>query len=168
MGQFESFVGVNFWTALFTLLNFLLILAVGTKFLWKPVMKIIKDRQQEIDDLYADANTAKTSAKAMEAEYRQKLEAASQTGEQLVKEAMARGHAREEEIIRQANADAAAIMDKASADIAMEKKKAINDAKDEISEMAMAIAGKVVGRQLTAADQSNLVDAFIDELGDGV
>ena len=168
MGQFESFVGVNFWTALFTLLNFLLILAVGTKFLWKPVMKIIKERQQEIDDLYADANTAKTSAKAMEAEYRQKLETASQTGEQLVKEAMARGHAREEEIIRQANADAAAIMDKASADIAMEKKKAINDAKDEISEMAMAIAGKVVGRQLTAADQSNLVDAFINELGDGV
>lgn len=168
MGAFESFVGVNFWTALFTLLNFLLILGAGTKFLWKPVMKMIKDRQQEIDDMYADANTAKSSAKAMEAEYRQKLEAANETGEQLVKEAMARGHAREEEIIRQANADAAAIMDKASADITMEKKKAINDAKDEISEMAMAIAGKVVGRQLTAADQSNLVDAFIDGLGDDV
>ncbi len=168
MEQFESFVGVNFWTALFTLLNFLLILAVGTKFLWKPVMKMIKDRQQEIDDLYADANTAKTSAKAMEAEYQQKLAAANETGERLVKEAVARGQAREEEILRKANADAAAIMDKASADIAMEKKKAINDAKDEISDMAMAIAGKVVGRQLTAADQGKLVDDFINGLGDGV
>jgi F-type H+-transporting ATPase subunit b len=59
-------------------------------------------------------------------------------------------------------------MDKASADIAMEKKKALNDAKDEISDIAMAIAGKVVGRQMTDADQSALVDAFIDELGDGV
>lgn len=168
MEQFESFVGVNFWTALFTLLNFLLILAVGTKFLWKPVMKMIKDRQQEIDDLYADANTAKTSAKAMEAEYQQKLATANETGERLVKEAVARGQAREEEILRKANADAAAIMDKASADIAMEKKKAINDAKDEISDMAMAIAGKVVGRQLTAADQGKLVDDFINGLGDGV
>lgn len=168
MEQFESFVGVNFWTALFTLLNFLLILAVGTKFLWKPVMKMIKDRQQEIDDLYADANTAKTSAKAMEAEYQQKLAAANETGERLVKEAVARGQAREEEILRKANADAAAIMDKASVDIAMEKKKAINDAKDEISDMAMAIAGKVVGRQLTAADQGKLVDDFINGLGDGV
>ena len=81
---------------------------------------------------------------------------------------MARGQNREEEIIRQANADAAAIMDKASADIALEKKKALNDAKDEISEIAMAIAGKVVGRELTAADQSKLVDEFIDGLGDGV
>lgn len=168
MERFQSFVGVDFWTALFALLNFLTILIVGTKLLWKPVMKIIKDRQQEIDDLYKDANTAKTSAEAMEAEYQQKLAAATQTGDRIVKEAVARGQAREEEILRKANADAAAIMDKASADIAMEKKKAINDAKDEISEMAMAIAGKVVGRQLTQEDHSALVDAFIDELGDGV
>ena len=168
MERFQSFVGVDFWTALFALLNFLTILIVGTKFLWKPVMKIIKDRQQEIDDLYEDANTAKTSAQSMEEEYRQKLAAATETGDRIVKEAMARGQAREEEILRKANADAAAIMDKASADIAMEKKKAINDAKDEISEMAMAIAGKVVGRQLTDSDQKALVDAFIDELGDGV
>jgi F-type H+-transporting ATPase subunit b len=163
-----SFVSIDFWTSLFALLNFLTILIVGTKFLWKPVMKIIKDRQQEIDDLYKDANTAKTSAKALEAEYQQKLAVATETGDRIVKEAVARGQAREEEILRKANADAAAIMDKASADIAMEKKKAINDAKDEISEMAMAIAGKVVGRQLTQEDHSALVDAFIDELGDGV
>ena len=168
MERFQSFVGIDLWTALFTLLNFLTILIVGTKFLWKPVMKIIKDRQKEIDDLYADANTAKTSAQAMEMEYQQKLAVATETGDRIVKEAVARGQAREEEILRKANADAAAIMDKASADIAMEKKKALNDAKDEISEMAMAIAGKVVGRQLTDADQSALVDAFIDELGDGV
>jgi len=48
----------------------------------------------------------------------------------------------------------------------MEKKKAINDAKDEISGIAMAIAEKVVGRELTNADQSSLVDAFIKELGE--
>jgi F-type H+-transporting ATPase subunit b len=59
-------------------------------------------------------------------------------------------------------------MDKASADIAQEKKKAINDAKNEISGLALAIAGKVVARELTAADQSSLVDSFINELGDQV
>ena len=168
VGQFESFIGVNFWTALFTLLNFLLVFFVGKKFLWGPVTKIITDRQKEIDDLYADANTAKSSAEALEAEYQQKLAVATETGDRIVKEAVARGQAREEEILRQANADAAAIMDKASADIAMEKKKALNDAKDEISGLAMAIAGKVVGRELNEADQSNLIDSFIDELGGNV
>ena len=168
MEGFQSFIGVDFWTALFTLLNFLAVLFVGKKFLWGPVMKMIQDRQQEIDDMYTEADTARVSAKAMEEEYKQKLSAAMETGERIVKEASARGQAKEEEILRQANAEASAMLSKAAADIAMEKKKAINDAKDEISGMAMAIAEKVVGRELTAADQSKLVDDFINDLGEQV
>ena len=166
--MFESFLGVNPWTALFILLNTLTIYFVAKKFLFVPVMNIIAERQQEIDGMYQAAGEAKEQAEAMQAEYRQKLSAAQQTSERIVKEAVARGQSREEEIIRKANADAAAIMDKASADIALEKKKALNDAKDEISGLAVAIAGKVVGRQLTAEDQSKLIDSFIDELGDQV
>ena len=168
MEGFQSFIGVDFWTALFTLLNFLAVLFVGKRFLWGPVMKIIQDRQKEIDDMYSEADAARSSAKAMETEYKQKLSVAVETGEKIVKDATVRGQAREEEILRQANAEAAAILDKAAADIAMEKKKAINDAKDEISGMAIAIAEKVVGRELNAADQSKLVDDFINELGDQV
>lgn len=168
MGYFEDFIGVNLWTALFTLLNTLTVIYVGTKFLFKPVMKIIAERQAEIDEMYAHADKAKADATAMEAEYKQKLSAAQATSERLVKEAVARGQNREEEIIRSANAEAAAILDKAAADIAQEKRKAINDAKDEISDLALAIAGKVVGRELNAADQAKLVDDFIDGLGDNV
>ena len=166
--MFESFLGVNPWTALFILLNTLTIFFVARKFLFNPVMKIITERQQEIDDLYAGANSAKTEAEALRSEYQAQLSDARSTSERIVKEAVARGQAREEDIIRKANANAAAILDKASADIAQEKKKAINDAKNEISGLAMAIAGKVVERELTAADQEQLIDRFIDELGEGV
>ena len=168
MEQFESFIGVNFWTALFTLLNFLALFFVAKHFLIGPVMQLIQARQKEIDDQYADADAAKAAAQAMKSEYQLKLEDAQATSERIVKEAVARGQAREEEIIRQANLQADAIREKASADIAMEKKKAVNDAKDEISVIAVAIAGKVVGRELQAADHSRLVDQFIEELGDGV
>ena len=168
LDKFESFIGVNFWTALFVLLNTLAIFFVAKKFLIGPVLKIITDRQQEIDGMYQDAGNAKANAEAMQAEYQMKLTTAHAASERIVKEAVARGQAREEEILRQANAEASAIMDKAAADIAMEKKKAINDAKDEISGIALAIAGKVVGRELTGADQSDLIDHFIEELGDGV
>ena len=166
--MFESFLGVNPWTALFILLNTLTIYFVAKKSLFMPVMNIITERQQEIDGMYQAAGDAQEQAEALQAEYQQKLAAAQQTSDRLVKEAVARGQHREEEIIRKANADAAAIMDKASADIAMEKKKAINDAKDEISDLAMAIAGKVVGRALNEADQKDLIDSFINELGEQV
>ena len=163
-----GFLNINFFTALFTLVNTVVLFLVMKKFLFKPVMKMIADRQQEIDDLYADAGKAKEEAQQLESEYKQKLSAAQETSDRLVKEAMARGQSREEEIIRQANLEADAIRTKASADIAQEKKKAINEAKDEISVIAMAIAGKVVGRELSADDQSDLVDSFINELGDQV
>ena len=166
MGQFQAFVGVNFWDALFVLLNTLTIFFVAKKFLFGPVMKIIADRQKEIDDMYEAAGAAKENAAALETEYKQKLSVAAETSERMVKDAVARGQSREEEIIRQANREANAIRDKAAADIAQEKKKAINDAKDEISEMALAIAGKVVGRELNAADQASLLDHFIEELGE--
>lgn len=167
MGPGE-FLNINFFTALFTFLNFLAVFFVLKRFLFKPVMKMIQDRQDEIDGMYADAGEAKASAQAMQEEYAQKLSEANQTGERIVKEAVARGQSKEEEIVRQANAEAAAIMDKANATIAQEKKKAINDAKDEISGMAMAIAEKVVGRELKAQDQEKLFDEFLEELGDGV
>ena len=166
MGEFEALLGVNPWTALFALANFLFIFFMLRKFLFKPVMKMIDDRQKEIDGLYKDAEDAKKDAQAKQQEYDRKLSAAQQTSEQLVREAVARGQSREEEILRQANAQASAMMDKAADDIAREKKKAVNDAKDEISVIALSIAGKVVGRELNDADHARLVDGFIEELGE--
>ena len=166
MGQFEAFVGVNFWTALFILLNTLIIFFVAKKFLFVPVMKIIVTRQEEIDSMYTQADTARETAEKLQSEYEEKLSQAAETSERLVKEATIRAQGREEEIIREANIRAEAILTKASADIAQEKKKALNDAKDEISVIALAIAGKVVGRELKADDQSKLVDSFIEELGE--
>ncbi len=168
MGQFEAFIGINFWTALFVLLNTLTIFFVGKKKLFDPVSKMIEDRQQEIDDMYAKAESAQTDAEALQAQYQQKLDVAADTAAQMVKDAVDRSQRREEEILLRANAEADAIRKKASEDIAMEKKKAINEAKDEISVIALAIAGKVVGRELQESDQSQLVDSFIDQLGDQV
>ena len=168
MGEFESLVGVNFWTALFTLINMILTFAILANFLFKPEKKMIDDRQREIDDQYAQADAAQREAQRLQAEYTDKLSTARQTGEQIVKEATVRAQDRTDQILRQANQEAEAILEKAQADIALEKKKAVNDAKNEISGLAMAIAGKVVGRELTAQDQTDLVDRFIEGLGDAL
>ena len=168
MEGFQSFIGIDFWTALFTLLNFLAVLYVGKRFLWGPVMKIIQDRQKEIDNMYSEADTARSSAMAMEAEYKEKLTVAVETGERIVKDATVRGQAREEEILRQANEEADAIRRKAQDDIARDKKKAVDEAKSEIAGLALDIAGKVVGQSMDTQAHTKLVDQFIDQLGEGV
>ena len=165
---FEELLGVNPWTALFILLNTLVIFFVLKKFLFRPVMEMIQKRQEEIDDMYAQADSAKMAALAMEKEYTQKLEQAAATGEQIVKDAVARSNQRQEEILHQAKLEMDALRKKASNEIAMEKKKAMNQAKDEIAELAMDIAGKVVGKSLEVSDQEKLVNDFIDRLGDNL
>ena len=87
MGPGE-FLNINFFTALFTLCNFIALFLVLKKFLFKPVMKLIADRQQEIDDMYAEADKAQKSAEALEAEYTQKLSVAAETSQRMVKEAV--------------------------------------------------------------------------------
>ena len=166
--MFEEFLGVNPWTALFVLLNTLTIFFVAKKFLFAPVMKIIADRQNEIDGMYSAAGAARSEAESLKAEYTAKLSDANAASDRILKDAVVRAQRREEDIIRQANAEAQSIVDKAVADAALEKKKAINDAKDEISGISLAIAEKVVGRALAADDQQKLIDDFLNNLGDAL
>ncbi len=168
MEQFEAFLGFNPVTALFTLLNFLLVLYVGKKFLYGPVMKMIAERQKEIDDMYSSAKKASDDAAKLRETYQQHLHDAQSESDRIVREATTRAQSREEEILRKASADADAIRSKAIADIAQEKKKAVNDAKNEISGLALAIAGKVVEKELKPEEQSAMIDRFINELGDQV
>lgn len=164
MGQFESFIGVNFWTALFVLLNTLAIYFVAKKYLFAPVRRMIESRQAEIDGMYESAANAKAQAEELEADYRRKIADAQQTSERMVKEAAQRGLRREEEILREANAQADAILTRAAEDAQLERKQALNDAKNEISAIAVTIAEKVIERELNETDQSALVERFIDAL----
>lgn len=167
MGPGE-FLNINFFTALFTLANTIALFVVLKKFLWVPVMNMITERQKEIDGMYADADEAKKKAQQIQAEYEDKLALAQQTGDQLVKDAVARGQRREEEILRQANAEADAIRRKAQEDIVRDKKKAVDEAKGEIADLALDIAGKVVGQRMSSDAHAELVDQFIDQLGESV
>ncbi len=168
MSGFENFIGFNPWTALFTLLNMVLTFLILKKFLFKPVNKMIDDRQKEIDELYASANAARKDAETMRDDYTRKLSEAKETSAQIVAEATQEANRRSDEIIRQARQDADAMRQKAGTDIALEKKKALNEVKGDISKIALDIAGKVVERELDSADQERLVEGFLREMGDQV
>ena len=100
MTGFESFVGVNPWTALFTFCNMLITFTVLKKFLFKPVKKMIDDRQREIDTMYADADAAKQKAADLEKEYADHLQSIKDERDAMLREATARAQKREEPRLR--------------------------------------------------------------------
>ena len=148
----ESFVSIDFWTMLFTLVNLLLLLAVATKFLFKPVKKMIDSRQKEIDDLYGDAERSKSEGEDYKAEYERKLANAEAEGEEILRKAT------------DARNEAAAIKEKAQRDIEQERIKAVNEAKNEIAGLSVQIAEKIVEREFKEEDHRKYVDQFVSDL----
>ena len=165
---YQSLVTVNPVTLIAQICNLFIQLLIVKIFFLDKIKAIIDQRREAADKQITEAETAKSEALAIKKTYEQNMLEAKAKADDLLLTAQRTANSRSEEIISQAQQQAAQIKSKAAADITLEKKKAINEAKNEISDLAMAIAGKVVARELNANDQADMIDRFIDELGDNV
>ena len=132
LDKFEGFVGVNFWTMIFAWVNILILYLAMRKFLFGPIKNMIDARQKEIDDLYADAESSRESAMAMQTEYQEKLAHAEEEGEEIRRSAQRRATLREEEILREAEESARRTLRRAEEQVELEKARALNEVKDEV------------------------------------
>ena len=165
---YQSLVTVNPVTLIAQICNLFIQLLIVKIFFLDKIKAVIDQRREAADKQITEAENAKSEALAIKQTYEQNMLQAKAKADDLLLTAQRTANSRSEEIIAQAQQQAAQIKSKASADIALEKKKALNEAKNEISDLAMAIAGKVVARELNAGDQADMIDRFIDELGDNV
>ncbi|MBO5169606.1 MAG: F0F1 ATP synthase subunit B [Oscillospiraceae bacterium] len=165
---YQSLVAVEPVTLIANICNLFIQMLIIKKFFLDKILAILDQRRNAADKELNDAKTAKDEALNIKKTYEDNMLQANAKANEILAAAQKTASERSEKIIAEAQSSAAQIKSKASADIAQEKKKAINDAKNEISGLAMAIAGKVVERELAESDQQSLIDRFIDELGDQV
>ena len=168
MDLYQSLVTVNPVTLIAQICNLFITLLIVKIFFLDKIKAILDQRREAADKEITDAQAARAEAMTIKETYEENMRKARIQADDILSIAQKNATARSEEIIGQAQQQAAQLKLKAAADIEMEKKKAINDAKNEISGLAMAIAGKVVERELNEADQAQLIDRFIKELGDDV
>ena len=166
MELYQALITLDGWTFLAQICNLMIQLVIFKKFLLKPIKQVIADRKAKADSEIADAQKLRTEAEAMKAEYEQNLQNARTEANQIVTTAQKTATARSEEIVGEARAQAAALKQKAEADIAQERKKAVNEVKDEIGGIAMEIASKVVEREIREEDHRDLIDEFIKNVGE--
>ena len=166
MELYQALITLDGWTFLAQICNLMIQLVIFKKFLLKPIRQVIADRKAKADSEIADAQKLRTEAEAMKVEYEQNLQNARTEANQIVATAQKTATARSEEIVGEARAQAAALKQKAEADIAQERKKAVNEVKDEIGGIAMEIASKVVEREISEKDHKDLIDEFIKNVGE--
>ena len=166
MQLYQALITLDGWTFVAQICNLMIQLVIFKKLLLNPVKKVIAERKAKADSQIADAEKLRTEAEAMKAEYEQNLQNARNEANQIVASAQKAAAARSEELLGEARAQAAALKQKAEADIAQERKKAVNEVKDEIGGIAMEIASKVVEREISEEDHKDLIDEFIKNVGE--
>lgn len=164
-GATLQLVNINPSTIIFTLINTLIILLLYRFLLHKPVMKILDARKERINSEMKAAEDAQAQAEAVKAEYDAKLKESKEEAAQIVSNAVKRAGERENQIIAEAQQEAADLKKKAEESIELEKKKAINEIKDQISDIVIMASEKVCEKEISKADNEALIDKFIAEVG---
>ena len=166
MNTTQELVTIVPWTLIAQLLNLFIQVMLIKKFLFKPIREVLAKRKALADAELADAAKAKEEAEALKSEYEESMKQARDKANDILNTAQKSASQQSEEIIREANAQAVSIKAKAERDIEQERRKAVNEIKDEIGDMAMEIAGKVIGREINSSDHEKLIDDFINKVGE--
>ena len=166
MEKYLAFFTVDVWTMIFTWVNMLILFTVMKKLLFKPVMNVLQQREAEVKKIYDDANQANEKAVNLEKEYSEKMAQAREEAGEIIRQATLTAQKREKEIIESAHEEVASMTRRAETQIAQERKKAYQEIKNEISDISVAIAGKMVQREIKAEDHEALISQFIENVGE--
>ena len=166
MEGFQALVTIVPWNFVAQIANLLITMLLVKKFLFQRVQKILDQRQALCNAQLEEAASAREKAEQAQTQYEEALAQAKAEAGEIVKAADRTAAAHSEEILEDARRQAQAMLAKAEADIAQQRKKAVNEVKDELGGIAVDIASKVVEREVRPEDHAKLIDEFIQNVGD--
>jgi F-type H+-transporting ATPase subunit b len=152
---------------LWTFVNLIVFFLILKKLLFQPVMGMIEKREQMISGQIEDAEQKNTQAGLLKEKYEAELKNANQEAAMIVKTAKERGKEEYEKILRDAGAEASKIIADASKTIETEREKAVQGIQNEIAQVAIAAASKVIQENVDQASNEKILDDFLREAGAG-
>ena len=164
--QSLDIISINIWHIVISLCNLLILFLMLKKFLYKPVKKVLADRQAAIDSRYDEADKAKSEALQSKAEWEERMAAADEEAAGIISSAVESANRQSSAILGETKEKADRMISRARAEADAERRKAEDDIKDRIADVSAAIAGKLLEREISAADHSDLIDSFISEIGE--
>jgi F-type H+-transporting ATPase subunit b len=158
-------LGVSLPWLVAQIINFVILLFILQRFLYKPLFGIMEKRRTEIKNALANAEKVKQDAALKQAELEKQLEATRREGQEAIARALAQSEKARQEIVAKANEEAAQIKTKALADVEYERKQALAQLQGEIANLSLAVTRKVLGGGgLDEARHRQLVQQFLSEL----
>ncbi|MEW6661871.1 MAG: F0F1 ATP synthase subunit B [Bacillota bacterium] len=154
------------WTFLFQIINLLIVMGVLYILLWKPVGKLLEEREHRIESQLKDAAQAKEQSEQLLREYEAKMAGVKHEAHEVIAKATKLGEEMREDLVAKAREEAERALSKAKAEIQAEKAKALAAIREEASTLAVLAAAKVLERDINTDDHRRLVREFIQEVGE--
>ena len=167
MLQQQEVIDVNIWLILISLCNLIILFFILKKFLFKPVKRILSQRQAEYDAKFAEADDKLSEAEKIKADLEDKYSKADDEADRIIKEAKDNASRRGDAILAEAKDKAGIIVKNAESEAELRRRKADESIKNEIADVSVEIAEKIIGREVSEEDHRRLLDEFIDKIGEG-
>ena len=151
---------------LITGVNIFILFFAMSYLLFNPARDFLEKRRNKIASDLETAKSSKEDAVALKAEYEAKLKAIDKEAEAILDEARKKAKKQEAEIVAEAKEEAARIIARANREIDLEKKKALDDVKNEIVSIASLMAGKAVAASMDVKIQDTLIEETLKEMGE--
>ncbi len=164
--QTQEIINVNIWLILISLCNLVILFFILKKFLYKPVKRILAARQAEYDAKFAEADGKLAEANEVKAALDEKFAAADDEADRIIKDAKDNAERRGQAIVTEAKDKADLIVRNAESEAELRRRKAEESIKDDIADVSVEIAEKIIGREVNESDHRRLVDDFINKMGD--
>ncbi|MBZ4687931.1 MAG: F-type H+-transporting ATPase subunit b [Clostridia bacterium] len=156
----------NFSTFILQAINLLIVMGVLYILLYKPLMRVIEERDNKIENNLQEAQSAKEEANELLAQYKEQLGQAREEARGIIENAKKIGDDTRERIIAEAREEANKTLEKAKREIETEKAKALGEIRSEAATLAVLVAGKVIKKELDTEEHKRLAQEFVDEVGE--
>ncbi|MGZ6372364.1 MAG: F0F1 ATP synthase subunit B [Candidatus Limnocylindria bacterium] len=163
MAFFGAF-GVDLFKLAFQIINFLLILYLLNRFLFRRVLALLDERQERIAKGLEDAEAAARDRELARAEREAALDEARKEAQTMIARATKIAEDSRAEIVGAARAEAEKVTARATEEIAAEKQRAIAELRSQVADLALDAAGRLVKAEMNAPTQRRLVEEFLAEV----
>ena len=151
-------------TLIAQILNFLVLVFVLAKFVYKPVLGIMEERKNKIASDLETAEKAKKDAESVKAEYAAKLADARQEAQAIIENARKTAQAAHDKIMADTKAEQEQYVAAQKEIIATEKKKAMDEVRAQVISLSMIAAGKIVEQKLNSEEDKQMASKIVDSI----
>lgn len=150
--------------AIYTVTVFLLLLVLLYRFAWGPISKALDDRERSLESAFRDAENARAEASALLEQHRKQMEQVQDQVRQIMDEANRKAETAYQERLGQARADAEATAERATREISAAKEQAVAELYERSADLAVAVAGQVLRREIAGDEHRRLIEVASQEL----